>query len=97
MRLCRSHELPTLDLKAALRPLEGGGSKVPAMDTFVVRVHRPGQIPPDDDRLRGVVDEISTGAHATFHDAGELLAILRRPHPLPTKGGADEPGQRQTR
>ena len=48
------------------------------MDTFVVRVYRPGGMDglPDDGRLRGVVEEISTGFHATFHDARELLSIL---------------------
>lgn len=50
------------------------------MDTFVVRVYTPGQDSPrDDDRLRGLVEEISTGSQATFHDAGELLSILYRP------------------
>jgi hypothetical protein len=59
------------------------------MDTFVVRVYRSGQDSgPDDDCLRGVVEEISTGLHATFRDAGELLSILHRrdavrPHPRP--------------
>jgi hypothetical protein len=49
------------------------------MDTFVVRVYRSGHdIPPGDDPLRGVVDEVSSGIKATFHDATELLAILRR-------------------
>jgi hypothetical protein len=68
------------------------------MDTFIVRVYRSGQDPlPEGDRLRGVVDEISTGFQAAFHDAGELLAILRRPQRLDTKRGTDEPGQRQTR
>lgn len=50
------------------------------MDTFVVRVYRSSQDAlPDDPRLRGVVEEVATGAHATFHDAMELLSILRRP------------------
>ena len=49
------------------------------MDTFVVRVYRS-----EWDRLRdeacvrGVVEEVATGFQATFHDADELLAILRR-------------------
>jgi hypothetical protein len=68
------------------------------MDTFVVRVYRSGQeISHDDDQLRGVVDEISTGARATFHDAQELLEILQRPQPRPTRGGANEPGQRHAK
>jgi hypothetical protein len=50
------------------------------MDTFVVRVYRSGQhTPPDEDRLRGVVEEISTGFQATFNDTHELLSILCRP------------------
>src|SRR5579859_2039671 len=49
------------------------------MDTFVVRVYRSGQdILSDDDRLRGVVEEISTGFRATFHDTKELLSVLHR-------------------
>jgi hypothetical protein len=49
------------------------------MRTFVVRVYRPAQSsPPDGGRLRGVVEEISTGIHATFHNTRELLAILDR-------------------
>ncbi len=52
------------------------------MDTFVVRVYRSGQdTPPGDDSMRGVVDEVSTGIKATFHDATELVAILRRERP----------------
>lgn len=49
------------------------------MRTFVVRVYRSGQDSvPHDDRLRGVVEEISTGRQATFHDAKQLLSILDR-------------------
>jgi hypothetical protein len=49
------------------------------MDTFVVRVYRSEEgTAPDDDRLRGVVEDISSGFHATFHDSDQLLAILRR-------------------
>jgi hypothetical protein len=49
------------------------------MDTFVVRVYRSRQDKPSDDpRLRGVVEDVTTGLHATFHDATELLSILRR-------------------
>jgi hypothetical protein len=47
------------------------------MNTFVVRVYNWGQgAIPDDERLRGVVDEVATGFHATFQDAEELLSIL---------------------
>jgi hypothetical protein len=61
------------------------------MDTFVVRVYRLGQqMQPDDDRLRGVVEEISTGFQATFHDAHELLSILRRPQRA--RPGVSPPG-----
>jgi hypothetical protein len=57
------------------------------MDTFVVRVYRSGQgTAADDESLRGVVDEVSTGIKATFHDATELLAILC-PQRLPAAGG----------
>jgi hypothetical protein len=50
------------------------------METFVVRVYRSGQDSvPDDGRLRGVVEEISTGSQVTFHDDNELLSILHRP------------------
>ena len=49
------------------------------MDTFVVRVYRQRQdVVPDDDCLRGVVEEISTGFRATFHDTKQLLSILYR-------------------
>jgi hypothetical protein len=68
------------------------------METFVVRVYRPGRdAPSEDDRLRGVVEQISTGRQATFHDTSELLAILRRPQPgRPGEswGGHDAPGLR---
>lgn len=68
------------------------------MDTFVVRVYRSGRdVSPEDDRMRGVVDEISTGLQATFHDTEELLALLRCPQPPPTQEGPDESGQRQTK
>jgi hypothetical protein len=43
--------------------------------TFVVRIHASSH---DDSGLRGVVDEVASGARATFHDTEELLAILRR-------------------
>lgn len=49
------------------------------MDTFVVRVYRSErEIPPDHESLRGVVEEISTGSQATFHDTEQLLSILYR-------------------
>jgi hypothetical protein len=61
------------------------------MDTFVVRVYRTGRdVLPDDDQLRGVVDEVSTGLQAAFHDTSELVAILRRVAPQRTQGGVDE-------
>ncbi len=61
------------------------------MDTFVVRVYRAGrEVLPDDDQLRGVVDEVSTGLQAAFHDTAELVAILRRVPAQRTQGGADE-------
>jgi hypothetical protein len=50
------------------------------MDTFVVRVYRSRQdVISDNSRLRGIVEEVATGDHATFRDATELLSILRRP------------------
>jgi hypothetical protein len=56
------------------------------MDTFVVRVYRSGQDSPlDDARLKGVVEEVSTGFQATFQDTKELLSILHRPQ-LDTSG-----------
>ena len=61
------------------------------MDTFVVRVYRTARdVPPDDDQLRGVVDEVSTGLKAAFHDTAELVAILRRVSPQRTQGGVDD-------
>ena len=49
------------------------------MQTFVVRVYRSAQDePPDDDRLRGVVEEIATRSQATFHSSAELMSILRQ-------------------
>lgn len=58
------------------------------MDTFVVRVYRSKHdAPPDDDPLRGVVDEVSTGLKATFHDATELLSILRRDRLVDERSG----------
>ena len=48
------------------------------MDTFVVRVYSSGQQAPDDECLRGIVEETLTGLHTTFHDTDELLSILRR-------------------
>ena len=69
------------------------------MDTFVVRVYRSEQDShADSDRLRGVVEEVSTGSQATFRDTTQLLAILHHhSQPFPTEGGPDDPGQRQTR
>jgi hypothetical protein len=71
------------------------------MDTFVVRVYRSGgqEGLPDDDRLRGVVEEISTGVHATFRDAKELLSILaglNNTRPGRHRGRGDTPGEQST-
>lgn len=64
------------------------------MDTFIVRVYRSRlDVSSDGDRLRGLVDEVSTGLQATFDDSHELLAILRCSQELPATGGANEPGQ----
>jgi hypothetical protein len=61
------------------------------MDSFVVRVYRTGRDGlPEDDQLRGVVDEVSTGVQAAFQDAAELVAILRRVPPQRVQGGPDE-------
>jgi hypothetical protein len=61
------------------------------MDTFVVRVYRSVQdTTADDEPLRGVVDEVSSGIKATFHDATELMAILQRSASVPGGGGANE-------
>jgi hypothetical protein len=43
------------------------------MRTFVVRIHSEGA---EDDGLRGVVDDVATGARAVFHAGEELLAVL---------------------
>lgn len=49
------------------------------MQTFVVRAYTPGRgNDHDDGRLRGVVEEVSTGFRATFHDTSELVSILHR-------------------
>jgi hypothetical protein len=71
------------------------------MDTFVVRVYRGGgqEELPDDDRLRGVVEEISTGFHATFRDAKELLSILaglNTTRPGRHRGRDGAPGEHST-
>lgn len=51
------------------------------MDTFVVRLYSERQTDRAvDGGLRGTVEEISTGARATFRGSAELLAILRRPN-----------------
>lgn len=50
------------------------------MDTFVVRVYRSvHDTGPDDNCLRGVVEQISTGSRIRFHGTSELLSILHRP------------------
>jgi len=45
------------------------------MHTFVVRVYPPGT---DSRELRGVVDEVASGASSTFRDSEELVRILAR-------------------
>jgi hypothetical protein len=63
------------------------------MQTFVVRVYRPdGGEAVNPPELRGVVDEVASGASATFHGGDELLRILARqlePRRRAT-GGQDE-------
>lgn len=65
------------------------------MDTFVIRVYRSGRDAlPRDDRLRGIVEEISTGFQATFHDTKQLLSILhgaRDEKPGVSPGRAETP------
>jgi hypothetical protein len=48
------------------------------MQTYVVRVYRPDGEVVNQPELRGVVDEVASGASATFHDGDELLRILTR-------------------
>lgn len=48
------------------------------METFVVRVYRPDGEAVNPPELRGVVDEVASGASATFHGGDELLRILAR-------------------
>lgn len=49
------------------------------MDTFVVRIYSERHATQvADGCLRGTVEEISTGARATFRGSAELLAILGR-------------------
>ena len=45
------------------------------MQTFIVRLRQPKDGPAE---LRGVVDEVASGARVTFRDGGELLEILGR-------------------
>ena len=64
------------------------------MDTFVVRGYRSGA-DADDDRLRGIVEDITSGLTATFHDTNELLSILhreQREQPEVSPGSAETPG-----
>lgn len=63
------------------------------MQTFVVRTYTPGRNDDQDDgRLRGVVEEVSTGFRATFRDTSELVSILHRRR-QPTSGARpDETG-----
>lgn len=73
---------------------------MPAMDTFVIRVYRSGRDAlPRDERLRGVVEEISTGFQATFHDTKQLLSILQgardeKPGVSPGRAEAPRAGSR---
>jgi hypothetical protein len=46
------------------------------MQTFVVRVYQGDGDAARGPELRGVVDEVATGASATFRDGDELLRIL---------------------
>lgn len=68
------------------------------MQTFVVRTYTAGRdAVQDTGRLRGVVEEVSTGFRATFRDTSELLSILHgRRKPIcgerqPTSGARPEP------
>jgi hypothetical protein len=70
------------------------------MQTFVVRTYTAGRnAVQDDGRLRGVVEEVSTGFRATFHDTSELVSILHgRRQPTsgerqPTPGASREGGK----
>jgi hypothetical protein len=65
------------------------------MRTFVVRVYGSERsTQPEDGRLTGMVEEISTGVQAMFYDAGELVAILDRPQR--ETPGVSSPGGRET-
>jgi hypothetical protein len=62
------------------------------MQTYGVRVYRPDEEAAGQAELRGVVDEVASGASATFHDGDELLRILARHPDRKTRGdrGRDE-------
>jgi hypothetical protein len=62
------------------------------MQTFVVRVHQRGGETARRPELCGVVDEVASGASATFRDGDELLRILARQpeRETPTAGSQDE-------
>jgi hypothetical protein len=61
------------------------------MQTYVVRVYRPDEEAANPAELRGVVDEVASGASATFHDGDELLRILGR---LPDRTTPSDRGSR---
>jgi hypothetical protein len=63
------------------------------MNTFVVRVYRSTDLDePGQSGLRGVIEEVSTGCHSTFHNVGELLSILRgEPRPDQSSDGRHRP------
>jgi hypothetical protein len=59
------------------------------MQTFIVRIHRPGN---DQVELHGTVDEVASGASTTFRDTAGLLRILGQPTPrTPLVGGRRAP------
>jgi len=46
------------------------------MRTFVLRVRGGSRRDPDPGRLRGVVDDVTTGERSTFTSDAELLRVL---------------------
>ena len=46
------------------------------MHTFVLRVRGGSRRDPDPGRLRGVVDDVTTGERSTFTSDAELLRVL---------------------
>ena len=55
-------------------PLGLKQASVPGMESFVVRVYRRPETPPDS--LVGVVEDVGQGRQIPFHDMKELWAIL---------------------